>query len=184
MKQLILVRHAKASMSDSEPKDIDRPLSEKGEQDAPEMARRLSVQNNKPELIVSSSAFRALTTARLFAEEFGISKERIVSQKTLYENTLDGYLQLIQELDSNLQKVMIIGHNPTMTNLVNLLAPALVDGMPTCAIAVINFSFEDWREAGQIYAESATFDFPGNSKGPIILKQKGHHGLDPGPRCV
>ena len=172
MKQLILVRHAKANMNHSELKDIDRPLSNQGEQDASTMARRLSIQNIKPELIISSSAFRALTTSRLFAKELGNSKEQILSQDILYENKLDSYVQLIQELNSELHKVMIIGHNPTMTNLVNLLVPALVDGMPTCAIAVIHFSFTDWREAGKVYAESATYDFPTNSEGLIILKHK------------
>ena len=78
MKTLYLVRHAKASRDDPSLADRDRPLHDRGLNDAPAMARRVAKQRVKPALLMSSPALRALTTAQLFADELGHSRRAIV----------------------------------------------------------------------------------------------------------
>ena len=78
MKTLFLVRHAKSSRDDPSLPDRDRPLDDRGKQDAPKMGRRLAKRDVKPELLLSSPALRALTTAQLIAEEVGYERNAIV----------------------------------------------------------------------------------------------------------
>ena len=84
MKELILVRHAKSSWKDASVYDHERPLNKRGKRDAPEMGARLKLRGCEPDLIVSSSAVRALETARTVAGEIGYPLGRIVVDERLY----------------------------------------------------------------------------------------------------
>ncbi len=84
MKTLYLVRHAKSSWEQPELSDLERPLNKRGKKDAPFMGSLLKKKNEIPELIISSPAKRASSTAKRFAEELGIKKEDIKTEKDLY----------------------------------------------------------------------------------------------------
>src|SRR6516164_4541044 len=98
MKTLFLVRHAKSSRDDPVLPDKERPLNERGRRDAPRMGERLAKRGVKPDIIVSSPAVRALTTAELIARELDYDLRDIAVDKRLYSASADDLLAVIHEL--------------------------------------------------------------------------------------
>lgn len=145
MKTLILVRHAKSSWDHPGLDDHERPLSERGLRDAPRMGRRLADRGLAPDVVLSSTAVRALTTAELMAEAIGVERERIVADERLYATSAAGLLEVIGELDSSVQTAMVVGHNPEMTSLAQRFTDE-IGHLPTCAVVEFRFDADAWDE--------------------------------------
>jgi phosphohistidine phosphatase len=167
-KKLYLVRHAKSSWSDASLTDEQRPLNKRGRRSAPDMGRRLAEQDHRPDLIISSPANRALSTARIIAEELAIDESEIIIDERMYFSGSGSMLKLLEEIDDRFQSVMIVGHNPAMTSFMNMLCGASVDNMPTCAIAVIGYSMTTWSELRSAHGNLLAYDFPKGSNGFVI----------------
>ena len=161
-KLLYLVRHAKSSWSDPSLSDRDRPLNKRGRRSAPDMGRRLAAQDHLPDLIISSPAKRAYSTARKIARELGYDQSEIMKDESLYFSGTGGMLEFLENLDDGYQKVMIVGHNPAMTSLMNILSGSFIDNMPTCAVAVIEYPMASWSELRSAEGQLLAYDFPKN----------------------
>ena len=159
MKTLFLVRHAKSSRDDPSLPDRDRPLDDRGKQDAPKMGKRLAKREVKPDLLLSSPALRARTTAQLIAEEIGYKRKDIVVDDRLYASSADDLLAVIRALDKKLNRVMLFGHNPEFTDLAHWLSSEIID-MPTCAVVEFNFEQTAWSEVGEVKPAKVVFDYP------------------------
>jgi len=164
-KILFLVRHAKSSWSDPSLADRDRPLNQRGRKSASDMGRRLAKEEHRPDLIISSPANRAFSTARKIAKELAYDDSGIITDESLYFAGTGSMLKLLEGLDDRYQKVMIVGHNPAMTSLLNILCDTQVDNMPTGAIAVIEFDMACWSELDMTNANLLAYDFPKGSGG-------------------
>lgn len=162
-KTLYLVRHAKSSWSDSSLSDRDRPLNKRGRRSAPVMGSRLAVKGHRPDLIISSPAKRALMTAGIIAEEVGYDRSGILTDESMYFSGVGGMLKMLEGVDDRFQKVMIVGHNPAMTGLMNSLCDAPVYNMPTCAITVIDYDMTSWSELRSVDGNLLDYDFPKNT---------------------
>lgn len=162
-KTLYLVRHAKSSWSDASLSDMQRPLNKRGRRSAPEMGRRMVAQGHRPDLIISSPAKRARMTAKRIAKELGFAKSDIVTNPDLYFSGVRSMLNVLEVLDDDYKKVMIVGHNPSMTNFLNMLCNTSVVNMPTCTIAVAGFDIETWGDLYLAEGELLGYDYP---KGP------------------
>ena len=156
-KILYLVRHAKSSWSDASLTDFDRPLNHRGLHDAPEMGQRMKKRNALPEIIVCSPAKRAVQTLELF--DLGV--EHIVFEGQIYNSSIGGMLDIIRALDDHYHSAMLVGHNPTMTQLAGWLSGVHIDNMPTCAIATLELSTQHWKNAGSYAAQLLDLDYPG-----------------------
>jgi phosphohistidine phosphatase len=159
VKTLYLVRHAKSSKGDPSLADRDRPLADRGREDAPKMGKRLAKRDVKPDLLVSSPALRALTTAQLMADEIGYERKKILVDDRLYESSADSLLAVVHALDKKCDRVMLFGHNPEFTELAHRLSRDIAD-MPTCAIAEFRFDTKKWSDVGELDPASATLDQP------------------------
>src|SRR2546430_1319605 len=148
MRTLTLIRHAKSSWDYPELGDFERPLNPRGRRDAPAMAARLLRLPPKPDLLVSSPALRALTTARLFAEVFGVKAEDVAVNAKIYEATPHALIGIAQGFDDALRHVMLFGHNPGISHCAHLFADCSFDEMPTCAAARIEFEVKSWNDVG------------------------------------
>ena len=157
MKTLFLVRHAKSSRDDPTLPDRERPLDDRGRRDAPRMGKRLAKRDVKPDLIVSSPALRALTTAQLIAGEIGYERKDIVVDDRLYASSAGDLLAVIRALDKKLDRVMLFGHNPEFTHLAHQLSSEIVD-MPTCAVAEFRFDTKAWSDVGEVEPAKAMLD--------------------------
>lgn len=145
MKQLLLIRHGKSDWDHPGLSDHDRVLNERGLRDAPRMAEALKQRGIAPDLIVTSTATRAASTASLIAEGLGYSVDRIVKVPDLYLAPPRTILRVVQELEESAETVLVFGHNPGMHEAVNLLceAPGLED-FPTLAIARMELAVDYW----------------------------------------
>ena len=170
MKQLILFRHAKSSWDD-EAADVDRPLAPRGERDAPRMGRRLKARHARPDLVVTSHASRARRTAELVAKALGFNRKELRVERALYLAAPDDILGVVAAQDDSLSCVLLVGHNPGLTELVNRLLPDLaLDNLPTSGAVAIDLSTTSWRNAATAGARLAYYDYP---KNPELIVTEG-----------
>ncbi|MDZ4745897.1 MAG: histidine phosphatase family protein [bacterium] len=161
MKVLYIVRHAKSSWDYSELSDFERPLTARGRRDAPFMAGIIREQNEPPFVIVSSSALRAVTTARTFATELGLPLASMVITNALYEAGTQEALNVVHRIDNNVKTAMIVGHNPTMTSLVNTISDIQLENIPTCGCVKIAFPNADvWTDIDKSSGKLMMFEYP------------------------
>ena len=160
MKTLVIVRHGKSSWDDPFLSDHQRPLAKRGLRDAPKMGARLADWGPPIDRVISSSAVRALATAELVTAEMGLPWDEIQVEDGLYHATETEMLALIQGQEDYLDGLMLFGHNPGMTYLVNCLSDLDLDNLPTCGVAILQFEVVSWSVIGEELASEAVFDFP------------------------
>jgi phosphohistidine phosphatase len=161
-KQLLLIRHAKSDWNEAGLSDFDRPLNPRGEQNAPEMANRLVSRNIIPQLLVSSPALRAISTARYFARAFGMDTSDIRQEADIYEAMPSKLLQIINHIDDEIEFAALVGHNPALTSLVSDLSHSDLYNIPTCGISLLRFPFDSWKLISAGTGELVFFDYPKN----------------------
>lgn len=144
MKTLLILRHAKSSWRDSELADHDRPLNKRGKQDAPRIGNLLRREDLVPDLIVSSSAKRAHKTAELVIEASGYEGELRLDDE-LYAADPEGILDALQSLADDYERVMVIGHNPGLEELLELLTGEW-QRLPTAALAQVKLRLDSWQD--------------------------------------
>lgn len=142
MIQLMLARHAKSDWAQPGLADHDRPLNARGARDAPEMAKTVLRQGVRPATLLSSTALRARATADAFAAEFGVE---VTALEALYGASGDELLAAARETGAD--EVMVVAHDPGMSELVSRLAGREVR-MVTCAVAVFTWNDGDWHDVG------------------------------------
>jgi len=160
MKNLVVIRHAKSSWDDPALTDRERPLNRRGKRDAPLMGGVLKARGLTPDLVLTSPAKRARRTARLIAAELGIPNDRIVPKPELYLQGVPPVLELLTALPDTLNRIYLIGHDPDLSELVNLLTGEETSNLPTCGIASIEFALESWALAGAGLGRLTFFDYP------------------------
>ena len=144
MKTLLILRHAKSSWKKPDLADHDRPLNKRGKQDAPRMGRLLCDEGLMPEVILCSTAKRALDTAVKVADECGYDGE-IRPSRDLYSFGPEPYLDAVSRLDDAYERAMIVGHNPGLEELVGAFSGDY-ERFPTAALAQIKLPIERWGD--------------------------------------
>lgn len=163
MKTLYLVRHAKSSWDDQFTTDHDRPLNERGYRNAPQIGAYLAARAPMPDLIVSSTANRAATTARLIAEQWQYPVENIQEKNLLYwfDYDMQHLVSMVQDTPDTVKSLMMTGHNPTFTHLTNyFLKRHQFDELPTCAVVCLVFDTDSWTNVSEIAAQLQWHIFP------------------------
>jgi phosphohistidine phosphatase len=160
VKTLILVRHAKSSWSEPGLADRLRPLNARGKRDVRTMGRRLAERGIGVERMISSPAARALATAEAIAEELGFPWEEVAVDERLYGADARDMLEVIRGLDDDLQRAMLFGHNPGLTDLVDLFSPQWIENVPTCGVVQLTFDAPTWKAVGDDDAVEMSFDYP------------------------
>lgn len=134
MNTLFFVRHAKASKSIPELKDIDRPLTERGYHDARKVARHLKKKNITVELMVTSPAVRAITTALIFAQELKYPYKDIAIDEGIYSDKKEDIISSLRKIKVQHKSVMVFGHNPSFEDLVNYLSSEKIERLNTTGV--------------------------------------------------
>jgi phosphohistidine phosphatase len=165
MKELFLIRHAKSDWGTDFLKDVDRPLNQRGYQDAYFMSQWFLKNKKVPEGIISSPATRALNTALIFARTFDYDMDRFAIKKDIYEAHSKKLISIIQDQSNDVHSLAVFCHNPGITETCNLLIKDFyVDNVPTCGIMGIKFSVSAWRDIGEKNGALDFFQFPKNFK--------------------
>lgn len=160
MKKLYLVRHAKSSWDDYSLSDEKRPLNERGKRDAPVMAKLLKDQSADIQLMISSTAKRAMATAKVFKKTFDIDKSKFLKTDQLYLASTSAILEVVRKIDDDYDCIALFGHNPGLTDFVNRFSDKMVDNVPTCGIARIEFNVDSWSAIESERGELTSFLYP------------------------
>lgn len=158
MKNLILLRHAKSSWKNPSLSDFDRPLNKRGIKDAPAMAELVRKKNIPLDLILSSTAKRTSETTKTFVKILDYKNE-ILFLDDLYlasSKTILSKIHLINEVYKN---ILVVCHNPGITDLTNYIGDTIIDNIPTTGIA--GFTFDDkWKNLSNNYCKLLFFEYP------------------------
>ena len=146
MKTIILVRHAKSSWDDFSLKDEERPLTDRGKKNAPEMAKRLLKKKIPIDAILSSPAKRARSTAEYFAKEYDIPKKKIILVPELYMPASEAFVKTIRNAPAKADSIALVSHNEGITQFANSLSEARVDNMPTCSVFAVKVDIDNWSQ--------------------------------------
>src|SRR2546427_10852313 len=144
MRSVLIVRHAKSSWKQPDLADHDRPLNKRGKRDAPLMGRLLKKKGLVPDNIISSTAIRARSTAKAVAKASGYKGE-IILNHSLYAAGPDAYLSVMRDLSDEYARVLIIGHNPGLEELLEMLTGE-IRVMPTCSLAHVKLRVDKWSD--------------------------------------
>lgn len=160
MKSLYLNRHAKSSWVNSELSDFDRPLNNRGENDLPFMGKLLSEKVEPPQIIYSSPANRAISTAIHIAKYFNYDKKQIITDLAIYDSGVSNLVKLINSTSDEYNIIMIFGHNPTFTMVSNHLSDKQIMNIPTCGFVKIDFDIDSWQKVERSKGKLVLFEYP------------------------
>lgn len=159
MKRLTLVRHGNAEWKDPRMADYQRPLNKRGTKEAESIARRLLDLDWIPDLLIASSAVRARHTAEIVAKV--LSPKRVQFDEKLYLAPVADILKLVKSTGPLVTHLMIVGHNPGLSELGKLLAPdASVSELTTGAACTVVFKSDDWSELTRAKIIEARYESP------------------------
>lgn len=160
MKTLCLIRHAKSSWHHPDINDIDRPLEQRGEEDATVVGQWLSQQNFTPDLILSSPANRAINTAKILAEQLHYPIKDINTETSIYEASVEDLLAVIKNINDKYTTLLLVGHNPGLTWLANYLAEDHMINLHTCGVYCITFATDRWEDITEADSKHVFSDEP------------------------
>ena len=162
MKTLTLLRHAKSSWDERGIPDHDRPLNDRGERDAPRMAKRLVEAGIRPSLILSSTALRAWTTAKIFARQINYPAEFLQRVSKLYLASRKTLLEVVSRQENGFNNIVLVGHNPGLTDFAEYLVPGTTNNIPTCGFLTVSIDTDDWNIDNSSRIDLVAYDYPKN----------------------
>ena len=170
MKRLTLMRHADAQWKDPEVADFARPLNRRGHSEAESMARRLIELALIPDLIVTSSARRAAQTAEIMLHELSLLPRTIRYEEALYLGGAQDILKLVRDIGPRVSHLMIIGHNPGISEAAHVLVPSReMGGLSPAALCTITFDIEQWSAVEPSTARDSMYETPPSPSGLFSL---------------
>ncbi|RVU29982.1 SixA phosphatase family protein [Neptunomonas marina] len=157
MRLLTLVRHAKSSWKDPDLTDYERPLNKRGRRDLPHAAQRCKAQLPPPDIIIASGAVRTWITATAIHQHFGLAVP-LIEDDSLYLASAEAMAALLMGQSDH--HVMLVGHNPGLTELVYALSGEALDKFPTSAILHLHLNLDDWADLHLDCGIISHFDYP------------------------
>ena len=136
------------------------PKNKRGKRDAPLMGQRILSHGIRPSLILSSPATRAWTTAKVIAREISYPIEFLQREDSLYHASLDNFLEVLSEQDNDFNSIMVVGHNPGMTDFANYLSPGLTDNLPTAGVVSVEIDQDHWQLHERPQTRLLAHDYP------------------------
>jgi len=160
VKTLTILRHAKSSWDEPGLADFDRPLNGRGKRDAPVMGQRMKAAGIRPSLIVSSPAARAWSTAKIVAREMAYPVEFLQRERDLYHAGTERLFDVIGRQDEGFNSIVIVAHNPGLTDLANKLIPGLTSNLPTAGFVSVLIDTDTWELRARKSADLIEYNYP------------------------
>lgn len=145
-KTLIIVRHAHTHDPQPGQPDHDRELTDQGRKQARQSAEWLKEQGSLPQTIFASSASRTQATASIFAEVLFGDSTKFQAENQLFRASENEVLEFLQQHSGPEDSVMIVGHNPTVTQLAIRLGATTVSYLPPASIVILSFDIANWED--------------------------------------
>ncbi|GAA4808847.1 SixA phosphatase family protein [Litoribaculum gwangyangense] len=161
MKKIVIVRHAKSSWEHNV-SDHERPLNKRGLDDANLISKVLKGDDIALDLVLSSDANRALTTAKIFLKNLNIKEHIFHLNHDLYDFSGNDFIRVVKNCDSKVNNLMLFGHNHAITAFVNSYGDIFIDNVPTCGVVIIEFDISSWKDLKK--GKTLKTTFPRNLK--------------------
>lgn len=145
MKKVLFVRHARADRELTFLSDIERPLTGSGFKDAKNVSSEVAKRGFVPDLIITSPAVRAYSTALIFCHTWGLDLSRIQLEPHLYNTSPNAYLTALSGLVENHSRIMLTGHNDLISDAVKLLVRTKFNSMKTTGTALVSAEGYTWE---------------------------------------
>lgn len=163
MKTVYIIRHAKSSWANFNQSDFERPLNERGHENAVEMAERLLNRKIRIDAFISSPALRARQTCEHFCKVFSRDKNEMIFIEALYHAERTTIKNVIAHTDDKYNTIAVFTHNPGVSEYVNsLVEDVYTDNMPTCGVFAVSAEISDWEAFDNAEKSFLFFDFPKN----------------------
>ena len=159
-RQLFIIRHGKSSWDNEGLDDIDRPLAPRGLHAAELMAGRLKDAGMVPGLIYTSPASRALNTALIMQNEWGLDPSRLEIHDDIYMAYESEISSIVTSAPDEAESLAIFGHNPTFTIYANTFLKVPLDNLPTAGVVVLTFKCDSWKDISRGNVVASYVDFP------------------------
>ncbi len=159
MKKIAFARHGKSDWGNPTSRDFDRVLNARGENDVKEMAKFLHQSSHEIQNIISSDAKRTILTAEIY-KKYLTSKRDVQYSHTLYLASIKNIESLVESFSNDLSNLMIVGHNPGMSEVVEYYINQNFQDMPTCGVAIVEFEVDYWKEILQGSGVLLAFEYP------------------------
>jgi phosphohistidine phosphatase len=160
MRKLFLVRHAKSSWDNPGLSDIDRPLNGRGKENAPKMGELLKQREGSVDLIISSPAKRARSTAKRIAKQLDYKPKNIEINELLYLADTDDFFEVIKKTPDEAKNLMLFSHNFGITYFANFISGENIDNIPTCGVVRIDFEMDSWKDIKKQKGKLVYFEYP------------------------
>lgn len=146
MKTIYIIRHGKSSWDNPELPDEKRPITERGKKRTKKVAEFLVSQHINVDGIFSSHAVRAFETAKIIASGLNFPLNKIIINPHIYHANSDSLTDQIFALPETFHSIVIVGHNPTLTDFVNQFLVEPIENLPTSGVVSISFDTETWED--------------------------------------
>ncbi|MBS1735553.1 MAG: histidine phosphatase family protein [Bacteroidetes bacterium] len=160
MKTLIVIRHAKSSWAQPGVHDFDRPLNERGNIDAPKMTTILAKKELKIDILITSPAKRAMATAKIFLEELGLPRDKLIEIPALYLAPVKTFYREVASFKDDWEVALLFSHNPGVTDFVNSFDCMPIYNMPTCGMYGVQIAIDSWENFEIGKKHFLFFEFP------------------------
>jgi phosphohistidine phosphatase len=148
MKKLIILRHSKSSWNNPELSDFDRPLNNRGNKNAEMMSIKLSHKIDQVDMLMSSSSERTKSTSYYFKKKIKFSNEVFADE--LYHASSERIISIIEKIKPNINSLLILGHNPGLTEIINVLTNYRLYNLPTTGIVIIKLNIKLWNQISEL----------------------------------
>ena len=155
---LLLIRHAKSSWDDMSLEDFDRPLNDRGKNNAPLIGKKILTYDLSIKLIISSPATRAQQTAQLIAKEISYREELIEYENNLYHGGIEDFLEALYPHQE--ETILMFGHNPGIHSFSYWLCEEPKENLPTCGVVFIKILRDEWTQVEKNSGRLISFDYP------------------------
>jgi len=159
-KTLVIIRHGKSTWDYGPIADMDRPLKENGISNTILISQKIKDRKIVPDLMISSPAVRAISTALIVGRELNYPPEKIVIDSGVYGDSEEEILEIIQSINDKVNNLFIFGHNPAFTFLPNLFLSKQIENLPTSGVVIFEFKTEKWTEISKQNVISEVCIFP------------------------
>ena len=159
-KTLYLLRHARAMDKTGSQKDIDRELNSVGLQNSTRMGIFIDKEKESFDIIITSPAIRAQTTASLIAEQIAYNTAKIHTNDEVYEASVRSLLKTVNQLKDEWNSVLIVGHNPSVSYLAEYLTREEIGNMTTCGLVKIGLEVNSWEEVSEGLGQLISYNYP------------------------
>ncbi len=160
MKTLIILRHGKSSWDEATLPDFERPLLARGKKRTQLIADHMKNNGVIPELIISSHAVRAFETAAIVAMNLNYAPESILKNEDLYFVSTEKYFETVYSAPEKFNSLMIVGHNPMITDFCNYFLSVKISNLPTSGLCVLKLQTDKWTEAAKCPCSTEMILFP------------------------